>query len=122
MSQAEQGTSGGILENVMAEAGNEYPDEPNTDTIDDQYMLGADLLVAPVMIEGARSRPVYFPAGMWHAFEDPSVTYEGPRFHEVDAPPDRIPVFVRQGAAIPMYAEPPQHLKGDLPETTIFSP
>jgi len=43
----------------------EFPAEPNVDTIDDQYMLGSDLLIAPVLTPGATSRYVYFPKGRW---------------------------------------------------------
>lgn len=95
----------------------EFPDEPNVDTIDDQYMLGADLLVAPVLREGARSRPVYFPRGRWYRLDDPSDAVEGGRFLEVAAPLDRIPAYARAGAVIPRYLAAPQHLKGPAATT-----
>ena len=89
----------------------EFPNEPNVDTLDDQYALGADLLVAPLLTPGARTRTVYFPAGTWTALEDASVVLDGGRFHTVAAPLERLPIFVRAGAVIPRYATPPQHLK-----------
>ena len=63
----------------------EFPDEPNVDTIDDQYMLGPDLLVAPVLTAGATSRYVYFPKGRWWALEDVTCAIDGPGFVEVAA-------------------------------------
>lgn len=90
----------------------EFPDEPNVHTIDDQYMLGADLLVAPVLVEGATSRRVYLPTGTWTEFENPSRTHSGPGWIEANAPLGRLPLYVRQGAVIPKFVGDPQHLKG----------
>jgi alpha-D-xyloside xylohydrolase len=92
----------------------EFQDDPATANLDDQFMLGPDLLVAPLMQDGARSRMVYFPAGKWYALEGHEVL-EGPRFHAVDAPLERIPVFVRAGALIPRYTHAPQNLQGPAP-------
>ena len=99
----------------------EFPTEPNIDTIDDQFALGADLLVAPVLILGADSRQVYFPEGRWTALDDDSEVRDGGRFHSVSAPLDRIPVYVRQGAVIPTYVEPPHHLKEPPAKTMVLN-
>jgi alpha-D-xyloside xylohydrolase len=101
---------------LMRHTALEFPLEPNAATLDDQYMLGPSLLVAPVVGEGKRSRDVYFPAGRWYALEQDGVAVEGGRFHDVKAPLERMPVFVRQGAIIPRYTHNPQHLKGGLPK------
>ncbi|RYE10956.1 MAG: glycosyl hydrolase [Hyphomicrobiales bacterium] len=67
----------------------------------DQYMLGRDLLVAPVIEEGVFSRDVYLPAGRWwHLFEQR--WYEGGRSHHIAAPLASIPVFLRDGAVLPL--------------------
>lgn len=67
----------------------------------DQYMLGRDLLVAPVIVEGATSRSVYLPSGRWwHVLQ--SRWYEGGRHVDVEAPLDQIPVFLRNGAILPL--------------------
>lgn len=91
----------------------EFPREPHAETLDDQYLLGPDLLIGPVLKTGATSRSLYFPEGLWRRLEDPSQTVHGPRFCEVSAPLEQIPVFVRQGAVIPHYLAAPQHLQGD---------
>lgn len=40
-------------------------EDPNVEAIDDQFMLGSDLLMAPIFVEGATSRDVYLPKGKW---------------------------------------------------------
>ena len=67
----------------------------------DQYMLGRDLLVAPVIREGETSRGVYLPQGRWwHLLQNR--WFDGGRTHRVDAPLDEIPVFVREHAVLPL--------------------
>ncbi len=72
-----------------------YPDDRATFSIQDQYLYGADLMVAPVIEEGAVVRNVYLPEGGWvHV-------WTGQRFdggwHEIDAPIGSPPVFWRDG-------------------------
>ncbi|HXJ33360.1 MAG TPA: TIM-barrel domain-containing protein [Candidatus Eisenbacteria bacterium] len=67
----------------------------------DQYMFGPDLLVAPVWKIGERQRKVYFPRGTWRSFWTPTEKVRGPRTMMVDAPLDRIPVYVRGDAKVP---------------------
>ncbi len=82
-----------------------------------QYFFGPDLLVAPVVTEGATMRELYLPQGPWCEFwahvryDEPTgafVRREGPgatsggRHVTVDAPLEEIPLFVRAGAVIPL--------------------
>jgi alpha-glucosidase (family GH31 glycosyl hydrolase) len=67
----------------------------------DQYLFGPDLLVAPVWRTGERAREVRLPRGVWRSYWTPSAVYHGPRTVVADAPLDTIPVFVRDGAAVP---------------------
>ncbi len=71
--------------------------------IDDQFMFGPDLLVAPVLFEGARSRRVYLPDGTgWRdAWADEELA--GGQWIEADAPLERIPLYVRAGRALPIH-------------------
>jgi alpha-glucosidase len=59
--------------------------------VKDQFMIGKDLLVAPVMHQGARKRKIKFPKGTWKG-DDGSVV-EGPKEIEVDAPLERLPYY-----------------------------
>jgi alpha-glucosidase (family GH31 glycosyl hydrolase) len=76
----------------------EHPHDPAVWQSSPQWMLGDDLLVAPVLEPGVTSWPVYLPAGRWvNVWTGEAV--EGGSTIEVDAPLDSIPVFARAGAA-----------------------
>lgn len=72
-----------------------FPADPRMLTVLDQYMLGDELLVAPVVTMGATSRRVVLPAGRWYDVWDPARVHEGPGEVTVDAPIGRPPVFSR---------------------------
>jgi alpha-D-xyloside xylohydrolase len=81
----------------------------------DQYRLGRDLLVAPVIAEGATTREVYLPAGRWwHLLQ--SRWFEGGRVHSVVAPLAEIPVFVREGALLPLRFSGAPRIGSPAPE------
>ncbi|KAL0820842.1 hypothetical protein ABMA28_005513 [Loxostege sticticalis] len=66
----------------------------------DEYLLGEDIIVAPVLQEGVRSRDIYLPAGVWLEEGDPSRAHEGPTWlHSHPAPLDSLPFFVRNSPA-----------------------
>jgi hypothetical protein len=73
-----------------------YPGRGYAD-VQDQFLLGPDILVAPVVERGARKRRLVVPPGRWRG-EDGSLV-EGPRAVEVDAPLDRLPWYCRRPAA-----------------------
>jgi alpha-glucosidase len=79
----------------------EYPDDARTYLIEDQYMVGRDLLVAPVVTESATKRRVYFPSGDNWVDWWTGQTYEGGKDAEVEAPLNHLPLFARAGAMIP---------------------
>lgn len=73
-----------------------------TEDIQDEYLWGRNVLVAPVIEPGKTSREVYFPAGKWYLFSNPEKTFIGPMTAECEAPLHEIPVFAKAGAFIPM--------------------
>ena len=77
----------------------DHPDDPRCWAVDDQYMFGPDLLVAPVTAAGETMRCVYLPAGVWRDAWNGDLI-EGGGDLSVAAPLDHIPVFVRDGAAV----------------------
>jgi len=79
----------------------DFPADRRAWDIDDEYLFGKALLVAPVTEYKARSRNVYLPAGTrWYDFYSGKVV-SGGRAVAAEAPIERIPLFVRAGAIIP---------------------
>ncbi|AKT41618.1 TIM-barrel domain-containing protein [Chondromyces crocatus] len=67
----------------------------------DTYLLGDELLVAPVVTRGARSREVTLPAGRWFGWWDGAV-HEGGKTITVEAPLGTLPLFLREGGIVPL--------------------
>jgi alpha-D-xyloside xylohydrolase len=76
--------------------------DPNCFAIEDEFMLGPDLLVAPVLYEGARSRQVYLPDGSTWTDAWSGVSIKGGQWTVADAPLSRIPLYQRDGATLPI--------------------
>ncbi|MFD6154055.1 TIM-barrel domain-containing protein [Streptomyces sp. NPDC060243] len=80
----------------------EFPGDPAAWVADDTYLLGPDLLVAPVTGAGVRERDVYLPAGARWRDAWTGRDLEAGRTHRVAAPLDLLPLFVRDGAELPV--------------------
>jgi alpha-D-xyloside xylohydrolase len=77
----------------------EYPDDPGSWLIDDEYMFGSNLLVAPMLEANTTSRNVYLPPGKWIDYQSRK-THEG-GWHKIEAGEIPIVLLVRSGSAIP---------------------
>jgi alpha-glucosidase len=102
----------------------DYQYDATVRDIDDQFLLGTDLLVAPVIGPGITARQVYLPAGDWYDWHTGEL-FGGRRFLVVSTPLDRIPLFARGGAVIPMWPEAPDSTNGYHPvvvELHLFVP
>ncbi len=85
--------------------------------INDEFMLGPSLLVAPVLQYKAREREVYLPAGQgWYDLYS-GAYIEGGRYHTTAAPYEHIPVFVKEGTILPLG--PNLQYTGQRPADTI---
>jgi alpha-glucosidase (family GH31 glycosyl hydrolase) len=71
--------------------------DETTYEIHDQFALGQDVIVAPVVHQGASTRDVYLTAGLWRDVNEDRVVEGGQWLRALHAPLDRIPVFVREG-------------------------
>ncbi|MEO6797204.1 MAG: TIM-barrel domain-containing protein [Candidatus Dormibacter sp.] len=78
----------------------DYFSDRTTHHVDDQYLLGPDLLVAP-MFKPRGARDVYLPAGSWYDFWTDG-RLEGGRWHRVEAELETLPLYVKGGAVLPM--------------------
>ena len=73
-----------------------YPNDKTCWDVEDEYLYGPDMLVAPILCAGVRSRQVYLPAGeVWVDYWT-KTEYTGGQSVEAEAPLERIPVFVRK--------------------------
>ncbi len=77
-----------------------FPDDERSAGIDDEYMFGSELLVAPVLEESARQRTLSLPRGTWYDLWTDSAAVGGQDI-TVAAPIGRLPLFARAGAIIP---------------------
>jgi alpha-D-xyloside xylohydrolase len=82
----------------------DFPNDTAAIDIEDQFMLGPDVLVAPILYPGATSRSVYLPAGVEWTDAWTGAKLAGGQRLEADAPLDRIPVYLRADAQVPIYA------------------
>ena len=78
-----------------------YPDDAAAVTRGDEYLWGRDILVAPVVEQGATSRQIYLPKGMWHDFWS-GARIEGGREITRAIDLETIPIYVRAGALLPL--------------------
>jgi alpha-glucosidase (family GH31 glycosyl hydrolase) len=76
-----------------------FQDDPNTYNLDDQFMVGEALMVAPILSPGVTERLVYLPKGTWYDYWT-TKKYEGGTMIRVEAPLDTVPMFVRGGSII----------------------
>lgn len=84
----------------------DHQDDPGVRDIDDEYLLGPDILVAPVVEAGVTARDVYLPAGTWYEWHT-GERHSGRAVVVAPAPMDRIPIYARAGAVVPMWPDAP---------------
>lgn len=109
--------------NIMAEANEtgipamrplflEYPTDEDVASVDDEFLFGSDILVAPVLWEGATERSVYLPKGDWYDYWTGSHFVGGTKTN-VPVTLESIPLFVRGGAFI--FTQPVVQYTGEMP-------
>lgn len=99
----------------------DYPDDGATYGMDDQFLFGSDLLIAPVLRAGARERGVYLPRGDWYDYWT-GERIAGGRGITVPVTLASIPIFVRGGAFV--FSQPVVQHTGQMPgqplEVTLY--
>ncbi|MDZ8054784.1 MAG: glycoside hydrolase family 31 protein [Aulosira sp. ZfuVER01] len=93
-----------------------FPSDRQTYTLYDQVLLGASLMAAPVYRPGVEYRAVYLPAGTWYDWWS-GERYSGPTYILSHAPLEKMPLYVRGGAIIPM--QPVQQYVDEIPDVPL---
>ncbi len=88
------------------------------DKVRDQYLWGRDVMVAPVMEQGATSREVTFPEGTWVDINHPTKRYVAYSTISYNAPLEVLPLFARAGAFIPQA----QYKNGKIENVGDYNP
>jgi alpha-D-xyloside xylohydrolase len=99
----------------------EYPNDPTSWLIEDEYLFGSDMLVAP-LIEETTSRKVYLPPGQWIDYQT-GKNYAGAQWHTIAAGQIPVVLLVRNGAVIPhaKVAQSTTQMNWDNIELRVFS-
>ena len=80
-----------------------YPNDVKTYELYDQVLIGSDLMAAPIYRPGVECRMVYLPIGNWYDWWSGNY-YQGSQYIQVDAPLEKMPLFIRAGAIIPLVS------------------
>lgn len=114
ISQAEKAANGSLMHRAMISC---YPDDPNTENIETEYMFGSELLVSPVLERGGYAR-TYLPEGTWTDIIS-GEKINGGRWIEKTYALDEFPVFAKPDAIIPTW--PSMNYVGEIqnPEMTL---
>jgi alpha-glucosidase len=97
-SATKQTTDGNV--SLMRPLVMDYTTDANVYGIEDQWMFGPNMLVAPISLEGISKRNIYLPEGTWYDWSSQK-TFAGGQTIEYEADLSKIPVFVKEGAIIP---------------------
>lgn len=105
---------------IMRGLAMDFGKDANVLNIGDQYMFGSALMICPVYQYGARTREVYLPAGTgWYDFYT-GQHMRGGQKSTVDAPYERMPIMVREGAIVPCTAAAQSTAATPSDTTTVF--
>lgn len=100
----------------------EFPNDRTSWTIDDEYMFGENLLVAPLFEEGKNNRQVYLPTGDWIDYQTGKV-YQGEKWHEITAGEIPVILLVKNHSVLPMVkvAQNTSEIDWNNVELKVFS-
>jgi alpha-glucosidase len=96
----------------------EFPDDPLCDNLNDEFMWGSSLLVAPVLTPGSTSRLVYLPEGQWYSYFDHKL-YKGGASYVQECPLDSLLLYAKAGTILPLYPEGTKNLDVEPKELVV---
>ncbi len=103
---------------------NYYGGDERFSNVEDEYLWGSEILVAPVLKPGVKSRKVLFPTlgwsdanvPTWIYWFNPSLKYKGGTTANIPVTLDKFPLFVKEGSFIPLYTKPMKNVGDYNPE------
>ena len=100
----------------------EFPDDPGAWLVDDEYLFGSDILVAPLFEAKATERQVYLPGGKWTDYQTGKVYSAG--WHRIEVGPIPAVILVRDGVVIPhiALAQSTKDLDWSKMDLEVFAP
>jgi alpha-glucosidase len=93
-----------------------YPKDEKTYEIYDQVLIGSSIMAAPIYRPGLENRMVYLPEGTWYDWWSRK-SYQGSQHILIDAPVEKMPLFIKEGAIIPLI--PVMQYAEELPITEM---
>ncbi len=81
----------------------EFPRDSYAWEVEDEFLFGSDVLVAPVLYENQRQRKVYLPAGVQWKHVWTGEIYTGGQTISVEAPIEQIPLFIKEGSKVKIH-------------------
>lgn len=109
-----QGTKTGLP--VMRPLVLHYEDDPEVQNMNGEFLVGENILVAPVVVEGENKKIVYLPEGVWYDYWT-GECFQGRQYIMKDAPLETLPIYIKAGSIIPTY-DPVQYI-GQRTYTTL---
>lgn len=103
---------------MMAHLIVDYTEDEMVYPIEDEYMLGRDLLVAPLIREGSSDREIYLPKGKWYDFFT-GESFVGEQVIGYSCGLERIPVFCKEGTCLPLHVNEALIMGTDMKDSSI---
>ncbi len=97
----------------------EFPKDSCIWNIEDQFMIGEFMMIAPVVEQGANKRKVYFPQGKWFDYWSEEI-FCGPDEVEIDAELDHLPIFIREGGILIFQPQPKMKIPWEAIELDLY--
>ncbi|MCL6595506.1 MAG: alpha-glucosidase [Firmicutes bacterium] len=101
-----------VGEPIWRPLGYGFPNDPLALRLEDEVMVGPDLLMAPVLTPATEARAVYLPTGRWYRIDGGvQGPMDGPGYHLAPAPLDALPLYARGGTILAVDPEPGQRAR-----------
>jgi alpha-D-xyloside xylohydrolase len=95
----------------------EFQNDRNVHNMEDQFMCGRNIMVAPIVAEG-NTRDIYIPEGLWYDFQT-GTKYTGPQWISETCDIERIPFYIRGGTILPLGKEVQNTTEIELKDLTL---